>query len=157
MREEDLPAQQSQAEEEARIPSAHEQSRRATPGSPPAGQGPRHPLGLIWRVRDPASFRALARGRRRRSGVLEVRTAMLGAPGEPPRVAYAVGKTVGNAVRRNLVRRRLRVVMGGQELAGGRGYLVRVVDPVAVRIDIHTLDLTIREILGGLSHGERES
>ncbi|MFM8237855.1 MAG: ribonuclease P protein component [Actinomycetota bacterium] len=111
----------------------------------------------MWRVRDPASFRALARGRRRRSGVLEVRTAMLGAPGEPPRVAYAVGKTVGNAVRRNLVRRRLRVVMGGQELAGGRGYLVRVVDPVAVRIDIHTLDLTIREILGGLSHGERES
>ena len=37
-------------------------------------------------------------------------------PGEPPpRVAYAVGRSVGNAVTRNLVTRRLRAAVAGLE------------------------------------------
>ena len=39
-------------------------------------KGRSQPFGLIWRVRDQSSFRALARGRRRRVGNLEVRTAV---------------------------------------------------------------------------------
>jgi ribonuclease P protein component len=33
-----------------------------------------------------------------------------GDPGEPPRVAYAIGRKAGGAVVRNLVRRRLRAI-----------------------------------------------
>lgn len=156
MREEDVSAEQPQAQEDPWFSPAHALPRRAQAHRPSAGQGSRDPLGLIWRVRDPASFRALARGRRHRSGVLEVRTAVLGEPTEPPRVAYAVGKTVGGAVQRNLVRRRLRAVMRSQDLRGGRGYLVRVVDPAAVRVDIGTLDLTLSRILERFNHDERE-
>jgi len=157
MREEDVPAEQPQAEEDPWFPPAHAHPRRSAADRPASGQGSRHPLGLIWRVRDPASFRALARGRRRRSGVLEVRTALIGAPSDPPRVAYAVGRSVGGAVQRNRVRRRLREVMRSQQLEAGRGYLVRVVDPAAVTTDIRTLDLTLSGILSKFNYGERES
>ena len=63
-----------------------------------SGQGPRQPVGLIWRVRDRASFRALAAGSRRRRGVLTVTCAPAGTDG-PPRVAYAVGRRVGGRRR----------------------------------------------------------
>ena len=39
------------------------------------------------------------------------------------RVAFAVGRPVGTAVRRNRLRRRLRAILAGQELAPG-SYLV---------------------------------
>ena len=93
-----------------------------------AQQGPRQPLRLIWRVRDRAMFRALARGRRRRSGVLEVSAVVLGPATEPPRVAYAVGATSGDAVVRNRVRRRLRAAVREHTpicCEPGSGYLVR--------------------------------
>jgi len=156
MREEDVPAEYPQAQEDPRIPSAHAFPGGAEVDRPSPGQGSRQALGLIWRVRDPESFRALARGRRRRAGVLEVRTAVLGAPGEPPRVAYAVAKSVGGAVDRNRVRRRLREAVRRQELEPGRGYLIRVVDPAAVGTGLPDLDTTLRGILGSFSHGERE-
>ena len=38
-------------------------------------------------------------------------------PGDPPRVAYAVGKRVGGAVQRNRLRRRLRAIVA--EVASG--------------------------------------
>ena len=111
MREEDVPAEQSEAEEDPRIPHSHADTRRPGRHRTPAQQGSREPLRLIWRVRDRATFRALARGRRRRSGILEVTTAVVGARTEPPRVAYAIGRNVGNAVVRNRTRRRLRAAV----------------------------------------------
>jgi ribonuclease P protein component len=110
MREEDVPAEQPKAEEEARLPAPHAHPRR--PGGPqePAGQGPLAAVGLIWRVRDRASFRALATGRRIRRGPVVITVAPAPTPG-PPRVAYAVGRTVGPAVVRNRVRRRLRAAV----------------------------------------------
>ena len=155
-READLPAEQPEAQEEARVPDPH-----AHPGWPRGAQGPslagsRPPLGLIWRVRDPASFRALARGRRLRAGVLEVRTAPLGSVLDPPRVAYAIGKSVGGAVERNRVRRRLRASVRAQDLSSGRGYLIRVNDPAAATIDFTRLDATLRSILARVERQERE-
>jgi ribonuclease P protein component len=128
MREEDVPAEQSQASQDPRVSDPDAHSRRPGRDSSAARQGPHQPLGLIWRVRDPATFRALARGRRRRSGALEVSAVPVGARTEPPRVAYAVGRSVGNAVVRNRVRRRMRAAMREHQalLEPGWGYLVRV-------------------------------
>ena len=79
-------------------------------------------------------FRALARGRRARSGALEVRAARLGPETEPPRVSYAVSRPVGNAVVRNRVRRRLREAVREQHalLLPGWGYLIRPTAAAAV-------------------------
>lgn len=46
--------------------------------------------------------------------------------GDPPRVAYSVGRSVGNAVVRNRVRRRLRAAVRHHHsrLAPGSAYLV---------------------------------
>src|SRR5689334_18436289 len=105
MGETDLPAQQPETQEEARLPSPDAQSSGPRGDSTSPHQGPLQAFRLIWRVRGQASFRALARGRRRATGDLEVRTVVLGSPQEPPRVAYSVGRPVGNAVIRNRMRR----------------------------------------------------
>ena len=58
-------------------------------------------------------FAALSRARRVRRGPVTLRYLPDGA-GDPPRVAYAVGRSTGSAVVRNRVRRRLRAAV--QEL-----------------------------------------
>ena len=37
----------------------------------------------------------------------------------PPQVAFAIGRPVGSAVRRNLVRRRIRAILGESEVPPG--------------------------------------
>jgi len=152
MDETHIPAEQSETEEEARFPTSDAQSRGPRGDSPPSLQGPREPLRLIWRVRGQSSFQALARGRRRRSGNLEVRTAAVGVPPEPPRVAFSVGRVVGDAVTRNRVRRRLRAALRDHvaHLEPGRAYLVRA-RPGAEHSSYDELVSTLRAILVELS------
>ena len=152
MRETDISAQQPEAEEEARLPAPHAEPGRTRGHPAPAQQGPLQPFRLIWRVRDQSSFQALARGRRRRAGNLEVRTAVLGLPSEPPRCAFAVGRSVGNAVTRNRVRRRLRAALrdNAAALMPGSGYLLRAL-PAAADDDYSTLCDTLRAILPAIS------
>ena len=74
-----------------------------------------HRDALIESIGDRATFAALRRSRRRvRRGPITVTYAA-----EPltdhVRVAYAVGRRVGGAVRRNRLRRRLRAVMSEQD------------------------------------------
>ncbi|MEX1009015.1 MAG: ribonuclease P protein component [Acidimicrobiia bacterium] len=78
----------------------------------------------MWRVRDRATFQALARAPRHRVGPVSLRFSNSGAT-NPPRVAYAVGRRVGSAVDRNRVRRRLRAAVSvcGDELVEGGAYL----------------------------------
>ena len=65
----------------------------------------------VWRVRDRATFQTLRRSRRRvRRGPVTV-TFAPGAPSGPPQVAYAIGRTVGGAVVRNRLRRRMRAIV----------------------------------------------
>src|SRR4029077_16025747 len=126
MREEDVPTEQSQTEQEARLPSAHADEGPPRSSAPAPGQGPLPPISLIWPIRERSTFRALARGRRRRRGVLMVTSAVVGTRSDPPRVAYAVGRGVGNAVVRNRVRRRLRAATRehAEALESGSAYLV---------------------------------
>jgi len=65
----------------------------------------------IWRIQDQSTFAELGRrGRRIRQGPI-VLSWVPGPVGHPPRVAFAVSRSVGNAVTRNRVRRRLRALM----------------------------------------------
>lgn len=75
------------------------------------------------RVRSRAQFAALrTAGRRSRRRAIQV--THLPAEG-PPAVAYAIGRSVGTAVVRNRLRRRLRAIVAGLDLAGGT-YLIAV-------------------------------
>jgi len=128
MREEDVPTQQPEAEEDTRLPPAETHPRGTRGARASAPQGSRQDLRLIWRVRDRAMFRALARGRRRQAGALVVTAVLVGSENEPPRLAFAVNRSVGNAVARNQVRRRLRAAACEERanLRPGWAYLVRV-------------------------------
>ena len=71
--------------------------------------------------------------------------AVVGTPTEPPRVAYATGRTIGSAVVRNRVRRRLRAAVREHRalLRDGSGYLIRAAAPSA--------DATYTELSDALS------
>ena len=93
---------------------------------------------MVWRIGDRATFEALRRsGRRARRGPVTVTYAPVGE-GPQARVAYAVGRRVGNAVTRNRVRRRLRAAVA--QAAGLRpgAYLVAA-GPAAAGTDYEEL------------------
>ncbi len=118
-REAYLPAQQASPSPQARFPCAHEYSRWSSGVEVPPGQGPRPPLRLIDRVRERDAFVRL-----RRDGV-RVRTDslwcsfVLDPNVVPPQVAFAIGRAVGSAVRRNRLRRRLRAVLANCDVPPG--------------------------------------
>src|SRR5579884_1302647 len=119
MSETPIPAKQPEARQETRVSAPDADPGRAShPQSSPA-QGSQAPVGLIWRVRSRAAFREFnpPRGtppsqRPARAQVAPVTVSFLpGVDGEPPRVAYAIGRKVGNAVTRNRIRRQLRAIV----------------------------------------------
>lgn len=126
MREAHLSAQQSPPQEEARVPLAYADARRPGDREGPASPGPVAAHGLIWRIRDHATFSALRRARPFRRGPVTVRAAVVVDQESPPRVAYAVGRSVGGAVERNRLRRRLRAAVHEERdaLCAGWAYLV---------------------------------
>ena len=128
MREADLPAQQSETQEEARFPTSYAQPRGSSGAQVAPQPRSRQALGLIYRVRSRATFAELSRVRPRRDGEVWVRQVGPADDPGPPQVAYAVSRAVGNAVVRNRVRRRLRAIMSEREdaLREGFGYLVGV-------------------------------
>jgi ribonuclease P protein component len=145
-----IPAQRQEAGEEARVPPPHvDQGGPGHPvGSPP--QGPPQPVGLIWSVRDRATFEALRRdGRRVRRGPITV-TWLAGDPAEPPRVAYAIGRRAGGAVVRNRIRRRLRAITRevGAQLRPG-AYLFGAT-AAAASLSYGDLRATVCQALGAL-------
>lgn len=79
---------------------------------------------------------------------------MVGSNREPPRVAFAVGRSVGDAVTRNRVRRHLRAAVRehARILEPGVAYLVRAT-PDAARnpyADVsNTLGAILRQMSGG--------
>ena len=118
LREAHLPAQQPQAQEEARLPAALAHSRWPRGAQEPPPARPQAPQRLTERIRDRATFEALAEVRRRRRGPLSLR---LLPGGESARVAYAVGRDAGGAVQRNRIRRRLRAAVAELERDGHLG------------------------------------
>jgi ribonuclease P protein component len=107
MSETSLPTPQPPSREAARVPSPNGDEGRAggAEGAPPEGPAP--PGSLTWRTRGRSVFEGLRRASTVRSGPFTV-SWLPAVPGQPPALAFAIGKRVGNAVVRNRLRRRLR-------------------------------------------------
>ena len=146
MREADLPAQQPEAQEEARVPAPDAHARRPVGAQVPAQPRPGTPVGLIHRVRGRAVFARLGRAPARRRGPVSVRSLAVAAG--PPAVGYAISRRVGNAVIRNRVRRRLRTAVGRHSalLRPGHAYLVGVA-PAAADVSYAELERFVGECL----------
>jgi ribonuclease P protein component len=98
-------------------------------------------------VRDRATFRAFVAGRRYFRGALTM-TCVRSAESGPPRVAYAVPRSVGNAVVRNRVRRRLRALVQqhASDLRDGHAYLIGAA-PRAADASVADLDHALSDLL----------
>ena len=107
---------------------------------PTALQGP--PVALprpeLWRITERRTFQGLRqRGHRVRRGPLTV-TWLAPEPGDarPPMAGFAIGRSLGGAVQRNRIRRRLRAALrelqahgrlpAGSYLLGGRADLAQM-------------------------------
>ena len=112
---------------------------------------------MIWRVDSRRDFEQLRRGPRRRSGPLTVTVGPHDAS-KPPRVAYALGRKVGTAPRRNRLRRRLRALVAAyQERLVPATYLIAV-RPGAAECSFDELDTHLSgalQALDALSAGHR--
>ena len=71
---------------------------------------------------------------------------------EPPRVGYAVGKVVGNAVTRNKVRRRLQAAVAAVATDLGPGAYLIGAGPAAATATYAELSASLCAALAGLPH-----
>jgi ribonuclease P protein component len=152
MREADLPAEQPEAQEEARVSRPDADARRTGGAAVPARSRPCPPVGLIWRVRGRETFRELARAPARRRGPLSLRF----VPDEravPPRVAYALGRSVGSAPVRNRLRRRLRAAIHERAALLAPGSYLVGAGPGAVTMSPDELRGAVAELLRGVRAG----
>jgi ribonuclease P protein component len=147
MGEANLPTQEAQADAHARVSSPDVDAGWPSSAQGAAAQGPSQAERLIWRIRDRATFGALATGRRRRQGPISM-TFLPGDPAIPPRVAYAVSKRVGPAVVRNRVRRRLRAAARAHRdaLQPGGAYLFGAA-PAAASAPFAEIDAAMSRLL----------
>lgn len=148
MREAHISAQQSQAEEDPRLPSAHAHEGWPRGSEESTLARSQAPLRLIARVRDRATFEALAGVRPVRRGPISLRCVLDATASEPPRarVAYAVGG-VGGAVARNRARRRLRAVVAAEADRLVDGAYLFGAGRDAVTADFEVLERSVRELL----------
>lgn len=124
-REEDVSAQHPSACPASRVQAPHVDPGWASHPACPASAWSCTAIGLIWRIRDAATFTQLSRhGRRETRGPL---TAVflpgpLGADSAmreiPPRVGFALPRAVGPAVVRNRLRRQIRGITAGLAAEG---------------------------------------
>lgn len=100
----------SQACQETRLSQSYEHARRSRRVALASPQGPRSPLSVIGRLSNRRDFARLkAEGVRRGRGPL--RLLIRGDDYESTRFAYAIPRSVGNAVVRNRTKRRVREVL----------------------------------------------
>lgn len=93
-------------------------------------------LARVNRVVLPADFRSTVRRGRRATTPSAIYYRLATAPSAPLRVGVIVTKEIGNAVHRNLVRRRLRALGRGLVDAGVRG------EDVVIRVRAGSAQLT---------------
>jgi ribonuclease P protein component len=139
-----VPAEQPAPGQDPRLPPAHAYACRSRDSRRSSAQGSRGALGLTipsvlpaaHRMRRPADFeQAVRRGARggRESLVVHVITRTDARPG--PVVGFVVSKSIGNAVTRNRVKRRLRALVRDrlETVPSAAGVVVRALAPAATR------------------------
>ena len=158
MSEAHISTEQSPTSQEARLSPPHGDTGGTSDLEGPTSQGSQEAVGLIWKVRGRTAFRAFnppratpAHLRPSRAHIGPVTVSFVnGNPAEPPRVAYALGRKVGNAVERNRIRRQLRTIVHelASQLRPGM-YLIGVAPPST---DLHfgELRLTVMRALDAI-------
>ena len=129
-----ISAQRSQACQEARLPLPDEHPRRSCRAAFSPPEGPRPLVGVIERLSSRRSFVQL-RADGVRSGRGPVRLVKRPDPATPPRFAFAIPRSVGNAVERNRIRRRIRAILADLTASDpsrveGGDHLIRVTAPI---------------------------
>jgi ribonuclease P protein component len=157
MGEADVPAEQPKASQEPRVPASHVDPSRPGDHSGASPEGSSSGVRLIQPVRDRRTFLQFQRARRLRCGPLTVSFVEGNSP-EVLRVAYAVGRTVGGAVERNQLRRRLRAIVNelAPKLRPG-AYLIRAA-PEAAHLrygELRTTVIRATEAVGSAADGGR--
>ena len=139
-----VPAEQPAPGQDPRLPSAYAHTRRPRDPRRSSAQGSRRALGLTpapvlpaaHRMRRPAEFeQAVRRGVRGGRESLVVHLATRNDPGPGPVVGLVVSKSIGNAVTRNKVKRRLRALVRGRlgSMSADASVVVRALAPAATR------------------------
>ena len=112
--EADLSTECAKAKRQAWLSCSHEHSRRAFSAHPTSPEEADAALRVIEALSGRRSFERLrAEGVRRGRGPLRLvsRPAPAHNPTQSARIGFAISRTVGNAVQRNRIRRRVRAVL----------------------------------------------
>ena len=113
---------------------------------------------MIWTIRGRKAFQTLARsGRKARTDTLWC--SFLNDPTAVPlRLGFAVGRSVGRATRRNLLRRRLRAIVGTatSELGIDHGWLLIGARPDAAKHTFASLRVEVLKLLSAISEAPRQ-
>ena len=152
-REAHIPTQHPPQSPQARLSRQNAHPRRPCDHQGSPRQGPHPADGLIWRISERRAFQDLARsGRRARTETLWC--SYVNDPSASPlRVAFSVGKAVGPATTRNLVRRRLRALVSAtsEQLAMGSGWLLIGTKPGATERTFVELSGEVSSLLNQVS------
>lgn len=163
--EEDIPAEQPPSPHEARLPPAHAHPFRSRRDQPSPRQGPQVPLCLsfngiaVERLKSHRDFVAVLKRRRRVSRedivvhylVHDDVCDIASADASAKRIGLAVSKAVGNAVTRNAVKRRFRVLAKKYEadLPESCDIVLRA-KPSAAHADFQSLDRQMSELFAAV-------
>jgi ribonuclease P protein component len=153
MSETSLSTPQPPSRKAARVPSPNGDEGRAggAEGAPPEGPAP--PGSLTWRTRGRSAFEGLRRASTVRSGPFTV-SWVPAVPGQPPALAFAIGKRVGNAVVRNRLRRRLREAARHLVTLPPGTYLIRA-RPSAVALSFQEISAHLSRATSSLATSAR--
>jgi ribonuclease P protein component len=163
MGEAHLSTEQPETVQEAWVPSADVHAGGPSHSQGSSGQGSGQAVGLIWSVRDRAAFSRLTTdGRRFRcSSPVSVRfspSSEGSSASMPPCVAFSVNRTVGDAVSRNRLRRRLRDLFRREAAAGlpSGAYLV-VARPGAPELPFPALGAAVHDLCQQIRSANRSA
>jgi ribonuclease P protein component len=150
-REAHLPAEHPPPCPQARVPCPDAHTSRSFDHQGPPAQGAGPAVGLIGRITERRAFERLNRhGRRAQTAALWCRYLDDQAV-VPPQVAFAIGRSVGSAVARNRIRRRLRELVRAASIADpprlARGQLLIGAKPGAGERSFDELGRQMSELL----------